>query len=96
MLPERQATQPVLTVDLLEQGIAALETLGYQIRVETELGRSMTCVIKGRPWLVLDPNQAPREQLEIVLEALRQEQRRMHVTFPSELTRALDFGRKAA
>jgi len=61
------------TIDLLEQGIAALQALGYQIRVESEIGRSVICHLKDKPWLILDPNQAPREQLQVVLAGLQSE-----------------------
>ncbi len=73
MHDQQNGNQKVHTVDLLEQGIALLEKLGYQIRVEAELGRSMICRVKGKPMLVLDPEQSPREQLDIVLQGLRSE-----------------------
>jgi hypothetical protein len=94
MLPDRHSTDRVHTVELLEQGIAALEALGYRTRVETELGRSLICTIKGHPTLILDPSQAQRDQLDVVLEALCQEQHRLHVTLPIELQRVIEFQTK--
>ncbi len=94
LLPDRPATDRIHTVELLEQGIAALEALGYRTRIETELGRSLICTIKGHPTLILDPGQSPREQLDVVLEALCQEQHRLHVTLPVELQRVIEFQTK--
>ncbi len=94
MLPDRNSPDRVHTVELLEQGIAALEALGYRTRIETELGRSLTCTIKGRPTLILDPSQPQRDQLDVVLDALCQEQHRMHVTLPVELQRVIEYQTK--
>ncbi len=79
------------TVQLLEQGIAILEQCGYQIRAETELGRSICCTIKGQRCLILDPNQAPREQLDVVLAALATEQTKRPLALSPELERILDL-----
>lgn len=63
----------VHTIDLLEQGIAVLEKIGYEVRLESELGRSMVCRVKGKSILVLDAGETSREQLDVVLTALRSE-----------------------
>jgi hypothetical protein len=94
MLPDRNSPDRVHTVELLEQGIAALEALGYRTRIETELGRSLVCTIKSHPTLILDPSQPQRDQLDVVLDALCQEQHRLHVTLPVELQRVIEFQTK--
>ncbi|MDX1963442.1 MAG: hypothetical protein SFX18_09835 [Pirellulales bacterium] len=90
-------SERVHTVDLLDQGIAALQKLGYQLRIEPELGQSSVCELKGKPWLILDPNQAPREQLHVVLDALRREPALgSRVALSAELLRTLQFQARAA
>jgi hypothetical protein len=85
------------TVDLLEQGIAALQAMGYQLRIEPEIGRSMICTVKGKSWLVLDPNQAPRDQLQVVLDGLRAQTASLAcVPLSHELRRVVEFHARAA
>jgi hypothetical protein len=86
----------ITTVDLLDEGIAILEQCGFQIRAETELGRSICCTIKGQRCLILDPNQAPREQLDVVLAALATEQTKRPLALTPELERVLDLPHKQA
>ena len=62
------------TVELLEEAIALAEKVGYQVRQEW-LGGSGggRCEVKGRKWLFLDLAVGPRDQLDLVIEALRLE-----------------------
>jgi hypothetical protein len=62
------------TVDLLEEAIALAENVGYQVRQEW-LGGSGggRCEVKGRKCLFLDLAVGPRDQLDVVIEALRVE-----------------------
>ena len=62
------------TVELLEEAIALAEKVGYQVRQEW-LGGSGggRCEGKGRKWLFLDLAVGPRDQLDVVIEALRLE-----------------------
>lgn len=61
------------TVELLEQAVALAEERGFVVRQDW-LGGSTAgaCEFKGRRWLLIDLAQSPREQLDLVLEALRQ------------------------
>jgi hypothetical protein len=97
-MPHDQANgHKVHTVDLLEQGIAVLEKIGYEVRHESELGRSMVCRVKGRSILILDAEETSREQLDVVLRALRSETSLMllaHCT--TELRSVLELQNRAA
>ena len=64
------------TVELLEEAIALAERVGFQVRQEW-LGGSGggDCEIKGQKWIFLDLAVGPLDQLELVLETLRREQR---------------------
>jgi hypothetical protein len=61
------------TVELLEQAIAQAERRGFIVRQDW-LGGSTAgaCELKGRRWLLIDLALSPREQLDLVEEALRQ------------------------
>lgn len=62
------------TVDLLEQAVRAAQQAGYHIRHEWLGGNGGgACEIKGRKSLFIDLAQSPEEQLESVLQALRQQ-----------------------
>ena len=61
------------TVELLEQAIALAEQRGFVVRQDWLSGSTAgACEFKGRRWLLIDLAQSPREQLDLVLEALRQ------------------------
>jgi hypothetical protein len=97
MPPEPNGHQRIHTVDLLEQGIALLEKLGYQIRIEAEFGRSMICRLKGKSILVLDPEQTAREQLDVVLDGLRSETSVQMLNYCTpELRSVIEYKQRAA
>ena len=61
------------TVELLERAIAEAQRRKFVVRQEW-LGGSTAgaCELKGRRWLLIDLALSPREQLDLVEEALRQ------------------------
>lgn len=62
----------MLTVELLERALELARKSGYQVRQQWLEGcESGACIIKGQKWLLLDPMQSPREQLEVVLAVLQ-------------------------
>jgi hypothetical protein len=97
-MPHDHANGPkVHTVDLLEQGITVLEKIGYEVRLESELGRSMVCRVKGKSILVLDAGETSREQLDVVLRALRSETSvAMLAQCSMELRSVLELQKRAA
>jgi hypothetical protein len=61
------------TVELLEQAIAEAERRGIIVRQDWLSGSvAGACELKGRRWLLIDLALTPREQLDLVQEALRQ------------------------
>jgi hypothetical protein len=61
------------TVELLEQAIALAEERGFVVRQDWLSGSiAGACEFKGRRWLLIDLALSPREQLDLVLAALRQ------------------------
>ncbi len=61
------------TVELLDASLAALDQAGYQVRMESMDGAGGgACEINGRKCLFLDLTLTPQEQLEQVVDALRQ------------------------
>jgi hypothetical protein len=84
------------TVDLLEQALALAESQGYIVRQDWFGGTGAgACELKGRRWLFVDLALAPREQLEQVLDALREVvEPQATLPFP-ELQKAFNL-RKAA
>jgi hypothetical protein len=61
------------TVELLEQAIAEAQRRGFIVRQDW-LGGSAAgaCELKGSRWLLIDLALTPREQLDLVQEALQQ------------------------
>lgn len=62
------------TVDLVGEALAVAERAGYRIRQEY-LGGTMGggCEFGGQKWIFLDISLGPVDQLDQILEALRQE-----------------------
>ena len=60
------------TVELLEQAIALAEERGFVVRQDWLSGSTAgACELKGRRWLLIDLALSPREQLDLVLDALK-------------------------
>jgi hypothetical protein len=84
------------TVELLEQALAAAVALGYQIRHEWLDGaKGGACRIGGQKLIFLDLAHDCAEQLDQVIEALREEPQLATVTVPGELQRLLGVRRAA-
>lgn len=62
------------TVEVLQTALRLAERAGYQIRHEWLDGNGGgACEVRGRKLLFVDLALGPREQLEVVLNALRQD-----------------------
>ena len=61
------------TVELLDEAVALAAQCGVGVRQDWFGGAvGGACQIKGQPWIFIDLTLTPREQLEQVLEALRE------------------------
>jgi hypothetical protein len=83
------------TVDLLAQALTEAKRLGFRIRQEWLGGMGGACELRGQKWLFLDEALSPAEQLEVVLDALRNEPALGLLPLEGDLGRLLDV-RKAA
>jgi len=62
------------TLDMRDKAIATAKSLGYEIRQEWLDGQGGgLCEVAGRRILFIDQSQTPMEQLEVVLDALRED-----------------------
>ena len=60
------------TVELLEEALAAVERLGYRVRMEPlDAETGGVCEFAGRKWLFLDAAASALDHLHAVLEVLR-------------------------
>jgi thymidylate synthase len=60
------------TVELLEQALEVARQAGYKIRQEwLDDCQGGACIVKGQKWLFLDPTRSHRDQLEEVIDVLR-------------------------
>lgn len=84
------------TVELLHQALAAAEAMGVGVRHEW-LGGSTggICEIGGKPWLFVDLALNPIEQLDQVVEALRELPHFQQMRLPTELDQHLGHRRAA-
>ena len=65
------------TVEALQAALGLAEKAGYEVRYEwLGGGGGGACEVKGRKLLLLDVALGPREQLEIVLDALHRDELR--------------------
>ena len=84
------------TVELMEQGIAALETLGYGVREEYLGGAGGGgCEIAGRKWVFVDIALSKSDQLDQILEALRIDPAVHSISLSSGLSEVLGIRRAA-
>jgi hypothetical protein len=61
------------TVELLDEAVAVAAQCGVGVRQDWFGGAAGgACQIKGQPWIFIDLALTPREQLEQVLDALRE------------------------
>ncbi len=84
------------TVGLLKEALFAAEGLGYSIRQEWLDGSGGGgCEIAGRKWLFLDLALSPVEQLDQVIETLRDDPGVFSISCSSELYRLLGLRKTA-
>ena len=78
------------TIGLLEQAVDLAQRLGYEVRQEWLGGMSSGgCEINGRRVLFLDLALGPADQLDAVLDALRQHPEALRLPMPHELRELL-------
>jgi hypothetical protein len=84
------------TVELLDEAIRIAGQLGYRIRQEW-LGGSNGggCEIRGHRWLFLDLALAPGEQLELVVQTIRQHPEAASLAMPPELRKIVQLPKAA-
>jgi hypothetical protein len=62
------------TVELLREAVDTAKRLGYEVRQDWLGGDGGGhCLVRGRKWILLDLAQTAEEQLDVVVEALRDE-----------------------
>ena len=84
------------TVELMEQGIAALELLGYGVREEYLGGTGGGgCEIAGRKWVFVDVALSKSEQLDQILDTLRQDVAIHSLSLSADLAAILGIRRAA-
>ena len=80
---------------ILAKALAEAQRLGFRIRQEWLGGMGGACVLRGQKWLFVDEALSPAEQLDVVLDALRDDPALGLLPLDGELARLLDW-RKAA
>jgi hypothetical protein len=84
------------TVEMLEEALALIARLGYQVRQESLAGGGGGgCEVKGRKIFFLDLDLGPEEQLEQAFDTLRREPEAARLCMSPALTELLE-GRKSA
>jgi len=84
------------TVELMEQAVAALEVLGYGVREEYLGGTGGGgCEIGGKKWVFVDIGLSKSEQLDQILEVLRDDASSYSIPLSDELSRSLGIRRAA-
>jgi hypothetical protein len=78
------------TVELLREAVDAAKRLGYEVRQDWLGGDGGGhCLVRGRKWILLDLAQTAEEQLDVVVEALRDEPGAARVVRSPELMQRL-------
>ena len=84
------------TIELLRRALELAETLGYGIRQEWLGGAAGgACEIAGKKWLFVDVSLAPVEQLDQVVDALRQDPFIHSATVPEPLNAFMGLRKSA-
>ena len=84
------------TVELMEQGIAALEALGWGVREEYLGGAGGGgCEIGGKRWMFIDLGLSKSEQLDQVIETLRSDPGVHSLSLSHELSTSVGIRRAA-
>jgi len=84
------------TVELLEQAIALAGQCGFVVRQDWFGGSTAgACEFQGRRWIFIDLALNPREQLEQVLDALRDAPQVQSIEMPPRLHAVLKLPKAA-
>ena len=84
------------TVELLEYALVVARKLGYQVREEWLAGQGGGhCLLRGEKWIFLDLAHTRQEQLNQVLEALRNDPGIDRLRLPPALSTSLKIRRPA-
>jgi hypothetical protein len=84
------------TVDLLDEAVALAAKLGFGVRQDWFGGtQAGACELDGQRWIFIDLALTPRDQLEQVLDALREFSNQPHSSSCPKLQALLNM-RKAA
>ena len=85
------------TVELLQEALDAARRLGYEVRQDWLGGNGGGhCLVRGRKWLLLDVAQSVDEQLDIVVDALRDDAAAAGAVKSAQLVERLSPRRMAA
>lgn len=86
----------MLTVEMLEQALAALRELAITPRLEWLGGEGGgECEFAGCKWLFIDLAQTPAEQLAVALDCLRGQPRLHALGLSAELSRLVGLRKSA-
>ena len=84
------------TVELLQHGLNLAARLGYQIRQEFLGGNGGGgCVLRGKKIFFLDLALDPAEQLDQIIETLRNEPEALQLSMPQQLRELLAVRKSA-
>jgi hypothetical protein len=84
------------TVELLKEAVATAQQLGYEVRQDWLGGNGGGhCLVRGRKWLLLDVAQTADEQLNVVADALRDENAAAQIVRSPQLAERLNVRRAA-
>ena len=85
------------TVELLQQALDTARRLGYEVRQDWLGGNGGGhCLVRGRKWILLDVAQTVDEQLDVVVDALRDEPGAARAVRSPELAERMQPRRMAA
>jgi hypothetical protein len=80
------------TVELLREAVDVAKRLGYEVRQDWLGGDGGGhCLVRGRKWILLDLAQTADEQLDVVVEALRDEPSAARTVRSPELSQRLQM-----
>ena len=86
----------MLTVEMLDEALRAVAQLGIKVRNEPLAGHAGgLCEFAGKKWLFLDLTQTPGEQLQLVLQCLREQPQAGQLSLSRELDLLLDLRKSA-
>jgi hypothetical protein len=79
------------TVELLDHAVDAARRLGFRVREDWLGGSFGVCELRGARWIFLDVSLSPLDQLQAVIDAIRDEPGLNRMTLVPQLARMLDM-----